>query len=76
MNSWLAAYSARKVKQERAGFNTFSKSGVGHLFWKSRPERGPVRRASRAVVCVLHAVVVIAMVAKEFVGLMSHATWA
>jgi hypothetical protein len=27
------------------------KSGWAGSFWKSRPEKGPVRRASRAVVC-------------------------
>jgi hypothetical protein len=40
------------------------------LFWKSRPERRLIRRASCAVVCLLHAAVVIPMAAKNFSGFM------
>src|SRR5215831_14135814 len=38
--------------------------GVARTFWKSRGKKRLIRRASRAVVCVLHAVVVIPMASK------------
>jgi hypothetical protein len=40
-----------KVKQQRRALAAFLKSGWADPFWKSRAKRGPVRRASRAVVC-------------------------
>jgi len=38
------------ARQQRSS-RLFLKSGWAGSFWKSRPEKGPVRRASRAVVC-------------------------
>jgi hypothetical protein len=39
-----------KVKQQTADFIANLKSGWADLFWKSRPKRRLIRRASRAVV--------------------------
>jgi hypothetical protein len=54
-----------KVKQQQRGFTGIFEVEVGRLFWKRGPKRGPVRRASCAVVCALQVVVVIPMAAKK-----------
>jgi hypothetical protein len=36
-------HTTREGQTTTRGFNTFLKVGVGHLFWKSRRKRGPVR---------------------------------
>jgi hypothetical protein len=52
-----------KVKQQRALSGWFFEVGAGHLFWKSKSKRGPVRDAHPAPSSALHAVVVIPMAA-------------
>jgi hypothetical protein len=54
-----------KVKQQQRGFTGIFEVEAGRLFWKRGPKRGPVRRASCAVVCALQVVVVIPMAAKK-----------